>query len=229
MIFVSKSPELTVNIRREAARQGVDQYGQTDRTILREALACNFKPKALDGFQRLRADVRFKQMNPGHPYGAQPLRDGGVMGSQFAEELIHPSMPETYVGYDPIHQLGKFDTAVDINYEGQIDVNTATEADVRALVEAELMKPSNGFDSDYILLDAVIVAKPWPSYPSEGQGRHAKIAAVVREMGFDPREVIAYESAQEKPGVGVIAEMEKLVAEQAGVAAEENALSAVIT
>lgn len=228
MLFVSVSPELTVSIRHSLRRAVVNTLGQADYEIARPTLYAQFKPKSLDFAQRVRADLRFKQLNPTHPYGATPFRDGGVMGSQFSDEIME-SMPEAFGGYDPVHMLGKFDTATDIDYEGQLDVETPTKADVRKLIEDALMRDSslNG-PQGFILLDDVAIEKPWPNYPVEGQGRHMKIIAAVKEMGLDPAGIIAFESSLDKPGEGVINGMKALLDEQAAEDAEADALSASI-
>lgn len=228
MLFVSTSPELTVTIRHSLRRGFQNTLGQGDYEIVRPTLYANFKPKSLDFHQRIRADLRFKQINPTHPYGATPYRDGGIMGSQFSDEVME-TMPEAFGGYDPVHMLGKFDTATDIRYEGQLDAETPTEADVRRLIESKLMSDSslNG-PQGFILLDDVVVERPWPNYPTEGQGRHMKIIAAVKEMGLDPATIIAFESSLEKPGEGVINGMKALLEERTAEDAEADALSAEI-
>ncbi len=228
MLFVSVSPELTVTIRHSLRRAVVNTLGQSDYETARPTLYANFKPKSLDFAQRIRADLRFKQINPTHPYGATPYRDGGIMGSQFSDEVME-TMPEAFGGYDPVHMLGKFDTASDIKYEGQLDSETPTEADVRRLVETKLMADSslNG-PQGFILLDDVAVAKPWPNYPVEGQGRHMRIIATVKEMGIDPAGIIAFESSLDKPGKGVIDAMRALLDERNAEDAEQDALSVEI-
>lgn len=224
MLFVSVSPELEILIRPDIPGTVVNEYGQSVQTTIRPPLYARFKPKSLDAGQRARADSAFRRLNPEHPYGATPYRDGSVMGSQFAD-FIDDDDPEPYKGYDPIHQLGKFDTAIDIDYSGQPE----PEDDLRALVEKKLLADTslNG-PQGFILLDAVVIEKPWPNYPLEGQGRHAKIEAAVRTLGIDPSVVIAFESTLEKPGAGVISAMEALLEEQKHQADEDAALGAEI-
>lgn len=227
-LFVSVSPELEIVIRRDIPGTITNQYNQSESVVIRPVLYARFKPKALDAGQRVRADLAFTRLNPEHPYGATPYRDGSVMGSQFSD-FIDEDSPEPYKGYNPIHQLGKFDTATDINYDGQLCDETPTEADVRKLVEKKLLADTslNG-PQGFILLDDVTIEKPWPSYPLEGQGRHKTIEKHVREGGYDPRIIIAFESSQEKPGEGVISTMEALLAEQAAEKDEQDSLGAVI-
>lgn len=229
MLFVSVSPELEILIRPDVPGTVVNEYGQTVQTSLRPALYARFKPKALDAGQRARADTEFRRLNPEHPYGATPYRDGSVMGSQFAD-FIDDDEPEPYRGYDPIHQLGKFDTLVDIDYTGQPEaLSPEGSAELRRLVESKLLADTslNG-PQGFILLDNVVIEKPWPAYPTEGQGRHERIEKHVREGGYDPNLVIAFESSQEKPGEGVIKRMEALLEEQKAVDAENAALGAEI-
>jgi hypothetical protein len=224
MLFVSKSPELSIVVRRDVVRNVVNTHGQTEAQSVVPVLYANFVPKALSGPQRTRADARFRQINPTHPYGATPYSDPGIMGSQFNEEEISPSQPEAFVGFSPVHMLGKFDTAVDINYAGQPE----PEAEVRKMVEEFLLLPEKGLNDIYILLDGVSLEKPWPNYPLEGQGRHKTIEAAVRQLGIDPRIVVEFEEAQETPGTGVISTMQALIAEFDSERAEHDALSAVI-
>lgn len=229
MLFVSTSPELTVTIRNSQRRAILNTLHQTEYETVRPTLYAQFKPKSLDFGQRIRADRRFREINPRHPYGATPFLQGGIMGSQFSDEVM-PDQPESFLDYDPVHMLGKFDTATDIRYEGQLDGETPTEADVRALIESKLLADSsfNLTESGFILLDGVTIEKPWPAYPVEGQGRHMTILAAVKDMGFDPLDIIAFESSQEKPGEGVIKSMEKLLEERNAQAVEDESLSAVI-
>lgn len=224
MLFVSKSPELELVIRRDVPGVRMNMHNQAEHFSQVPVVYARFKPKALDFNQRLRADLRFKQINPTHPYGATPYRDGSIMGSQFAEEDISPQQPEPFVGYDPIHQLGRFDTATDIDAMGQPE----DAAEIRRFVEEKMLTPLCGLNDLYILLDDVTLEKPWPSYPLEGQGRHKTIAATVKQLGLNPLDVIAFERAQEKPGVGVISELEALVAERVAEQDEQDALGAVI-
>lgn len=224
MLFISKSPELTIVIRRDVSKNLTNSHGITEPMVVQPTLYANFKPKALDGYQRKRADERFRQLNPEHPYGATPYSDNGIMGSQFNEEEISPNQPESYKGFNPVHMLGRFDTSIDIVADGQPE----EPAEVRRIVEEFLLKPEKGLDDIYILMDAVALEKPWPNYPLEGQGRHKTILAAVKTLGIDPGLVIAFEQAQEKPGAGVISEMEALVAEREAEDAEHAALGAEI-
>lgn len=229
MLFVSANSELSVTIRNSLRADVLNALNQSERRIARPMLYANFRPQALDFGQRQRADIEFKRINPKNPYGATPYLQNGIMGSQFSDEVME-SMPEPFLDYDPIHKLGKFDTATDIDFEGQLCDETPTEADVRKLVESKLLADSSfGAPTDgFILLDGVVVALPWPTYPVEGQGRHKTIESIVKQTGIDPRLVIAFESAQEKPGEGVISAMEALVSEFDADKAEENALSVEI-
>lgn len=229
MLFVSSSSELSVTIRGSLRQSVVNTLGQAEGVIVRPMLYANFKPRALDFGQRQRADIAFKQINPKNPYGATPYLQNGIMGSQFSDEVME-SAPEPFLDYDPIHQLGKFDTATDIDYAGQLGEDTPTEADVRRFVEQKMLADTsfNSPTGGFILLDGVVVALPWPNYPVEGAGRHKTIEMVVKQTGIDPRLVIAFESSQDKPGEGVISAMEALVGEFDADKAEENALSVEI-
>lgn len=224
MLFVSKSPELSLVVRRDTVANAVNSHGQIEPQTIVPVLYANFVPKSLTGPQRTKADARFRELNPSHPYGATPYSDAGIMGSQFNEEEISEHQPEAYVGFSPVHMLGRFDTMRDINYAGQPE----PEGEVRRLVEEFLLQPANGLDDIYILLDAVVLEKPWPNYPLEGQGRHKAIEATVKATGIDPRVVIAFEEAQEAPGTGVISTMQALLAEFDAEQAELDALGAVI-
>lgn len=222
--FVSKSPELTIVIRRDVVAQGVNSHGQIEPQTVQPVLYANFRPKALSGPERTRADARFRQINPSHPYGAIPYADNNIMGSQFNEEEISPNQPESYVGFNPVHMLGKFDTATDINASGHPE----TPEELRRVVEEFLLQPIHGLDDLYILLDDVRLEKPWPDYPLEGQGRHARIEAVLRSTGIDPKKVIEFEEAQEKPGEGVIKAARGLLESYAAEQAEVDSLGAEI-
>jgi len=222
MLFVSKSPEHRINIRREVSQHGQNVHGQMDSLEIQPQLAVQFQPKRLSGPERERADARFKQLNPQNPYGAMPYRDNNIMGSQFNEEEVSPDMPEPYVGFDPKHMLGSFNTATDIEADGQPE----EYAELRRMIEERLLLPITGINDTYILLDDVTVEKPWPSYPLEGQGRHLAIKAFVEKGGFDPNLVIMFEQAQDSPGLGVITAMEALLAERDAERAEDDALSA---
>lgn len=229
MLFVSSSSELSVTIRGSLRGDVVNTLNQAEQRIVRPMLYAHFKPRALDFGQRQRADIEFRRINPKNPYGATPYLQNGIMGSEFSDEVMS-SMPEPFLDYDPIHKLGKFDTASDINFDGQLCPETPTNADVRRLVEEKLLAdtsfgaPTEGF----ILLDSVVVALPWPTYPVTGAGRHKTIESIVKQTGIDPRKVIAFESAQDKPGEGVISAMEALIVEFDADKAEESALSVEI-
>lgn len=221
MLFISRKPEYETVVRRDIAGQRVNEYGQSEAYEHRPALVVKFIPKQLTPGQRIRADLRFREINRDSPYGATPYQEGGVMGSQFAEYI---DGAEPFKGYDPSFMLGKFDTAVDINYDGQPE----DAAVVRKMVEDHLLTVDSSLGVDYILLDGVTLTPPWPTYPLDGQGRHKTIESVLRATGMDPRVVIEFEQSQEKPGTGVIATAEALIAEFDDSKAEEEALGAVI-
>lgn len=224
MLFVSKSPELSLVVRRDRVANAVNSHGQVEPQTLVPVLYANFVPKSLTGPQRTKADARFRELNPSHPYGATPYSDPGIMGSQFNEEEISEHQPEAYVGFSPVHMLGRFDTKLDLNASGQPE----DEAEVRKIVEEFLLDPAHGLNDIYILLDDVVLEKPWPNYPLEGQGRHKAIEATVKQTGIDPRIVIQFEESQDVPGTGVISTMQALLAEFDAEQAELDALGAVI-
>lgn len=221
MLFISRKPEYETVVRPDIPGQRVNEYGQTQNYEHRPALIVRFIPKQLSPGQRIRADLRFREINRESPYGATPYQDSGVMGSQFAEYI---DGAEPFKGYDPSFMLGKFDTATDIVYAGQPE----DQAVVRKMVEDHLLTVDSALNVDYILLDGVQLEKPWPEYPVDGQGRHAKIEAVLKATGIDPRIVIEFEQSQEKPGAGVIAAAEALISEHDAAKEEEDALSAHI-
>lgn len=228
-VYVSVSPELEVVIRSDIPGRFLNQYGLSQDTVVRPALYARFQPKRLSFSERTRADLAFKAISPDHPYGATPIQEGGIMSSFFAEEMIDEHNPEPIARYNPVHMLGRFDTATDIDYTGQLCDETPTEADVRALVESKLNADTSlNRPQGFILLDGVTAKKPWPNYPTEGQGRHMKIAAKVKEDGYSPAEIIAFEETLDKPGEGVINAMKSLLEEQESQAVEDESLSAVI-
>lgn len=221
MLFISRKPEYETIVRRDIPGSRTNEYGQSEQYEHRPALIVKFIPKAITPAQRIRADLRFREINPKSPYGATPYQDDGVMGAQFAEYI---DGAEPFKGYNPSFMLGKFDTATDIAYEGQPE----SRDEIRKMVENHLLTVDSSLNVDYILLDGVTLTPPWPSYPLEGQGRHKTIEAVLRSTGMDPRIVVEFEQSQEKPGVGVIAMAEAMIGEFDESKAEDESLSAVI-
>lgn len=225
-LWISRKPEYETVVRPDIPGQRVNQYGLTENFEHRPALVVRFIPKQLTPAQRIRADLRFREINPVSPYGATPYQDDGVMGSQFADYIDDA---EPFKGYNPSFMLGKFDTATDINYAGQPEAETPEgKARLRKMVENHLENVDSAKNVDFILLDGVTLTAPWPNYPLEGQGRHKTIEAALRATGIDPRVVIEFEQSQDKPGAGVIATAEALIAEFDETKAEDAALGAEI-
>jgi len=87
----------------------------------------------------------------------------------------------------PAYRLSTFDT----------DERAETEAwddETKNLIEQKLLN-SKGFGRDYVLVQELAIAPPWPTY-EEFPGSADELAMQVLDLGFAPEEVIAYESSK---------------------------------
>ena len=70
-----------------------------------------------------------------------------------------------------------------------------------------LLLNSEFYGIDFIVVEAVKVTKPWPSYDDT---HHNKVASLAIELGLVP-EALAYEQEKDKPRVSVLEQLEAAV------------------
>jgi hypothetical protein len=132
-----------------------------------------------------------------------PNREDGILGSQ------------AYEGFEPERAFGFYETE-------------RAPAEHRPLIEAKLLSLAKG--NDVWLYEPERIKAPWPSYDQittkagfSRQNRADKIAQKVREDGYNPVEVIAYERENVNDELTVRA-LEALMAEDIAKRAEAEAL-----
>lgn len=104
----------------------------------------------------------------------------------------------------PDHRIGRFDTLA-----AQVANNWSDEE--RIAVENELIRTSEIVPEELTLVPEVVIPAPWPSY-HEFTGTAAQLAKKVKEDGYEPTEVLAYEMAHDNRDE-VVAALGKLASE----------------
>lgn len=114
---------------------------------------------------------------------------------------------------EPDYRIGRFDSREAQATHGWTD-------DEREQVEQELLRHCVIYPEALFQMPEVESAAPWPKY-HEFRGSAAQLAQKVRNDGFDPHEVIAYEMAHENRDA-VIAALGQLAAEQEEELSEDD-------
>lgn len=113
----------------------------------------------------------------------------------------------------PDYRIGRFDSIAAQEQNGWSN-------DERIAVENELLRTAEIVPQELTYLPEVVVPAPWPAYHSF-TGTAAQLAKKVKEDGFDPTEVLAYEIAHENRD-DVVAALGKLSADSAEALAEAD-------
>jgi hypothetical protein len=122
--------------------------------------------------------------------------------AHFAFNGLQQEMDEaTHV--PPDHRIGRFDSVAAQAQGGWSD-------EERIAVENELIRTAEIVPEELTLLPEIVVPAPWPSY-HDFKGTGAALAKKVREDGYDPNEVLAYEVAHENRDE-VVAALGQLIA-----------------
>lgn len=126
-----------------------------------------------------------------------------------------------YEASDYAYHFSSFDTEKDCPR-----VAGMTDTEVRELVEHTLLQSSD-LGTSFIRVDREQLSAPWAQYDEQRKqpGAHNAIPALVKKTGFDVHKVIAYESAQDDPGEGLLRSLQALAEEQAEARRELEALS----
>jgi hypothetical protein len=164
--------------------------------------------------------VEFKQ-GVGVPLAARIGALHHFQGNGALARMIFPNPKDdvlgsvAYEGFEPERAFSFYETE-------------KAPAEHRAKIEAKLLALSRG--SDVWLYEPERVKAPWPSYDQlttksgfSRQNRADKIAQKVREDGYNPVEVIAYERENVNDELTVRA-LEALMAEDIAKRAEDEAL-----
>jgi hypothetical protein len=87
----------------------------------------------------------------------------------------------------PTYRLSVYDT-------DEMALREDWDEETKAFVEHRLLNAAS-FGRDFVLVQELALSPPWPTYDSF-EGRAQDIALQVLDMGFDPEDVIAYESSK---------------------------------
>jgi hypothetical protein len=87
----------------------------------------------------------------------------------------------------PAYRLSTYDT-------DELAIEEGWDSETKELIEQRLLT-SKGFGRDYVLVQELAMAAPWPSY-DEFAGSAEELAMQVLDLGYSPEEVIAYESSK---------------------------------
>lgn len=152
------------------------------------------------------------------PFGDE-MRIGGATPNPHDSDVAIPGMTHVLQlsGYDITQKMSTFDTAW-----------PKWSPEDERLAE-ELLDRDAGLD--YFKVSKTRVAPPWPTYDEmrDVQGAHMSIPKRVRELGFSPDAVIAYEEQFEVPKQGIIDALRALNEESAAKAAEDASLTVTVS
>jgi hypothetical protein len=220
--YASKAEAFNMGVYGDKYRIVRNKDGDDERTLEKEGLIIEFQPLIQKGTTYARAlATRAFFPKSGWRFGSDEAESGhSIMG---AIPSRHP-MPMYNSGdnringmteaYDPTLHFGFFDTA------------WITDSDRRA--EAEKALDEHGLKGiEYIEIVAAAIPAPWPTYDEmrKGQGAHNAVLAFVKAGGIQPELVVEYETAQNDAKAGIVAAMEKLIAERDEAQVDEDALS----
>jgi hypothetical protein len=209
MLFVSKYREYMFVV--DAGRTRIAPAGPSSVMMeIEEApmLIAQFSPGGLSP-RILNAAFRKLYRTEGD-FGAIMSTQSGVVDS--AEPGIGG---QPYDAADPRWRISGFNT------------DTQCPAEYKALYEEKLLEPGHGIGIDFDVLEALGHDKPWPSYDKAGQGAAAKIPAMTKELGLDPRMVIEYER-HTKNREGVIKALTAMVDESVEQEQDEAPIMIVV-
>lgn len=161
-----------------------EQYATGGERIVQSPLYANFTPADA---QPLLAAERAEALNRFFLLGGLP---------QNVDEATH---------VEPDYRIGRYDTR-----QAQADNGWSDED--RELVEQRLLEHCDIYPDALFRMPEVESDAPWPAYDTF-KGSAGQLAKKVREDGYDPTEVIAYEMANQNRD-DVIAALGQLAAAQ---------------
>lgn len=211
-IISNKRGYILTDVIPEQVQYGLGPRGQTERTVIKPALHLHFRPFDLSRKLELKAAGEFWNGGPlrdtndpvGYEaWGAHPSTISIPVQTHEGRQLTHP--------WSWVDNLSVFDTEW-------------LPPDQKAEVEAFFRSGKFHSGGDCFVYEAPRLVAPWPSYDKIGQGAAAKIPALTRDLGIDPRRVYEYE-AENKNRDGVLEGLAKLIAEDAGEAEVDAALT----
>lgn len=136
-------------------------------------------------------------------YGATPTTVVGVVNGMAHE------------GWNPDLMFSVFDT------------DTIPNEEDRKYAEKRLLEDSSN-GNHYIQVSGKKLDPPWPTYEDmkgvKGRSNAQQVCEMIRQGGYDPDYVIAYELARERPRYEITQAIEKLKGELAAEAAEDASL-----
>ena len=206
MLFVSKYRHNTVSIQSEV-KDVVQIDGVLQARIVKPEIIVQFTESTPMSTKEARAAIRlFKERWGEHALGAQPAIHEGVMSD---------GTNRKYDASDPIVRLGAFRT------------ESITDPELRAFHEKKLMEPGSGYNTDYVLVEAGGLSKPWPAYDEVGQGAALSIPKTVKDLGIDPDHVLEYELAT-KNRPGVVEGLRKIILERQEASLDQRSYEVVV-
>lgn len=136
-------------------------------------------------------DTQNRLVREGTPlYVAQFIQGGAIpewAKTMAMDRLSFGGLPD---GYDPLHQIGWYDTDYEANLNHWPDT-------IKRQVEEKLIAHQ---DQTYFLAERPLAVAPWPNYPKlvvKGARTIDKVVATILEKieedGYDPDVVVAYE------------------------------------
>jgi hypothetical protein len=208
MRFVSRHANYTFIARPDKVQMVLTTNGtMTPQTVV-AAIQCDFqhglvRPEEAEMAKQHWLGFGRREDGTAIAYGATPTTVVGVVNGQ------------AHDGWNPDLMFSVFDTDTIPNEEDR----TYTE---KRLVE----DASNG--NHYIQVTGKKLDPPWPTYEQmqgkKGQPTSALICNMIREGGYDPDYVIAYELQRERPRYDIPKAIEALKVELAAEAAENASL-----
>jgi hypothetical protein len=209
MRFVSKHGNFTFVARPDTVQMILGPGGAMMPHTVESAIICDFTHGMVRPDEAVMAAEKWMGMGSrtdGTPiaFGAIPSGQSGVVNG-----VAHDS-------WQPMLTFSVFDTE-----------SIPNEAD-RAYAEKRLLEDaSNG--NHYIQVGHRKLDPPWPTYEQmqgkKGQPTSALICNMIREGGYDPDYVIAYELQRERPRYDIPKAIEALKEELAAQAVEDASLA----
>lgn len=231
--YVSRYAQPVIILRNDESKlvylEGSDR---AHREVTKRALIAEFQPGLESTFEKNFARAAFagklKYFEDGTvsfgDYMLTPmLHDGEMHEMRLGGALpdtapFTRAIPDTNIileidGYDITQKMSTFDT-------------TQQGWTPEEQKEAERLLDMNA-GVDYFKVGKTKVAPPWPSYDEmrQGQGSHQRVYQQVKDLGYNPAMIVAYEEQMDDPKQGIINMMGKLHEEIVAEQAEREALT----
>jgi hypothetical protein len=208
MRFVSRHANYTFIARPDQVQMVLTTNGTMAPQTVVAAIQCDFqhglvRPEEAEMAKQHWLGFGRREDGTAIAYGATPTTVVGVVNGQ------------AHDGWNPDLMFSVFDT------------DTIPNEEDRAYTEKRLVEDaSNG--NHYIQVTGKKLDPPWPTYEQmqgkKGQPTSALICNMIREGGYDPDYVIAYELQRERPRYDIPKAIEALKVELAAEAAENASL-----